>query len=110
LTPGTNWVSAIYESIESADAVIILLSKASTGSENLRIELSASIASQSAHPNKRIIPVVLERDIEKPFYLSQYQYIDMSDDWKSALNQLVAALKGSPPGPQTPADPRRARR
>jgi F0F1-type ATP synthase assembly protein I len=93
ISPGAHWPSELLRAIKSCDAVVVLLSAASLKSEYASFEISAAVASKE----KILIPVVLEKGLELPFFLRDIHYIDLSNprDWQEGLDSLVRALTHS---------------
>lgn len=91
ISPGTHWPSEVLRAIRSNDAVVVLLSAASLASASASFEISAAVASQE----KIIIPVVLEKGLELPFFLRDIHHVDLSNprDWQEGMDSLVRALK-----------------
>jgi hypothetical protein len=93
ISPGDHWPSEVLRAIKSCDAVVVLLSAASLKSEYASFEISAAVASRE----KILIPVILEKGLELPFFLRDIHYIDLSNprDWQEGLDSLVRALTHS---------------
>jgi hypothetical protein len=91
LTPGVHWGYEVLRAIRSSDAIVALLSAASLDSEHASLERSAALAS----PEKALIPVVLEKGLDLPFFIKDIQYLDLSDprSWPAGLDSLVEALR-----------------
>jgi len=91
--PGTHWPSEVLRAIRSSDAVVVLLSSASLASTSTTFEISAAVASQETP----LIPVVLEKGLELPFFLRYIRNVDLSNprDWPRGLDSLVWALRFS---------------
>ena len=75
LYAGQNWWSEILRRLDWCDALIYLLSPDSVESEYCQREFE--IVKSLAKP---IIPILIHKDVEIPDYLSDLQYIDMSDE------------------------------
>jgi hypothetical protein len=93
---GTSLASAIQRGIESSDAVVVLLSNASSQSEWVRREISAAIANDSPHQRKRLLPVLVG-DVDKanvPFSLRGRKWLDASReaDIKEIVNAILSAI------------------
>jgi hypothetical protein len=98
IKPGANWLAEIQRAIESADAILLLLSRHSTESANVTTEVYAAIASQHRRPYQRIIPILLDNEVKLPFFLRRHQFIDFSKSESRAFPVLLAALRGAPAG------------
>jgi hypothetical protein len=93
VSPGDRWISSISLSLETADAVIILLSRAALESPWVLYEISASIASVERSSYKRVIPVALSKDLAPSGVLAQYQWIITSGDPREVANAVIQALQ-----------------
>lgn len=93
IQPGMSWITAISDAIKSADAVIVLLSKQASESPSLRSEISMAIAEQEG-VEKIVIPVLVEKGAEVPFFLRSLQYIDMSvpEAFQKNIQRLITAI------------------
>jgi TIR domain/von Willebrand factor type A domain len=78
IRPGDSWVSEVVRNLEAADVVLVLVSKSSQESESLGSEISIA-AARELNGEAKIIPVLLDRRARLPFFLSRYQYFDLSN-------------------------------
>lgn len=86
---GVKWNNAIQEGLDSADALLLIVSAASMSSRNVEDEWMYF----HSH-NKIIIPVVLEK-VSLPFQLNSIQWVDFSDPASKFLEsyrKLLTAL------------------
>lgn len=93
--PGESITREIGEAISSADAVAVFLSRASNQSPWVSKEISLALAQQAEGTLKRIVPVLLEPNVEIPPFLRDIKYIDLSStrDYARNLNTFIQALK-----------------
>lgn len=83
---GTHWDSAIETALNSSPNLIAVLSVESVKSNNVMDEISFALES-----GKRVIPVFLQ-ECTVPFRLRRLQRIDFTEDYQTALNQLLEVL------------------
>lgn len=95
ILPGDSLVKKIFdEGLDSADAVIIVISAVSVTKPWVREELDASVVSK-INTGLRIIPVVLENaDVPAPLRHLLWVNVPDVDDFASAVEQIVAVLHG----------------
>lgn len=86
---GANWDLEVQKGLDTSDVMLVLLSKASSASQNVADEWSYFI-----DKNKLILPVLIE-PCEVPFRLSRRQRVDLTIDYRLGFQQLIKAL-GSP--------------
>ncbi|MEP7286276.1 MAG: toll/interleukin-1 receptor domain-containing protein [Chloroflexota bacterium] len=86
---GANWDMEVQKGLDSSDVILVLLSPASSASQNVADEWSYFI-----EKNRTIVPVMIE-PCDVPFRLSRRQRVDFSTDYKVGFQQLIKAL-GSP--------------
>lgn len=86
--PGAMWERALEEALTNCSRVLVILSPASVGSENVMAEVAFGLDEK-----KEIIPV-LYRDCKIPLRLRPIQYIDFrkEQDYKRALGELLSTL------------------
>jgi len=91
---GSKWRSEIVKAIEEADAFVIVLSRHSIQSDNVRKELDVAEGFKA-----RVIPLELEPVPIPPdfqYQLAGLQRIEFSRDFETGLAQLLDALRKSP--------------
>lgn len=93
---GDRWISSITLSLETADVVVALISKAALESDWVLYEISASIASVEKSSRKRIIPVALSKDVVPSGVLSQYQWVTTSGGPQEVADAVIRALNEPP--------------
>lgn len=94
VTPGANIAATLGEHIDQADTVLVLLSREAASSEWVRMEAAAAVAAESRDPEKRLIPVILEKGVDVPFLLRNYRFVDLSDprERDTVLSELANTL------------------
>ena len=94
ISAGEKWSDKITETIEQSDIVLVVLSKDSLTSSFQSSELAYAIASQRKKLNKKVIPLLLDKAAELPFFLKDVVYIDFSENekYKERFVLLLQAL------------------
>jgi TIR domain/SIR2-like domain len=96
LRPGDNFERKIREGLETADALIVVISENSFRSQSVQHEFSAIALRQiSKGGEPRIIPVRIDSS-EVPSYLSNRLYLDLSVNFEAGLEKLSLELLGTP--------------
>jgi hypothetical protein len=85
---GSHWDASVEAALNSASRLIVVLSTASVGSNNVMDEVSFALES-----GKSVIPVLIS-DCKSPFRLRRLQRIDFTKDYQTGLNQLLEILVG----------------
>jgi hypothetical protein len=96
VTAGDRWISSINLSLETADVVVALISKAALESHWVLYEISASIVAVEKSSRKRIIPVALSKDLVPAGVLSQYQWVTTSGEPQEVVDAVIQALNEPP--------------
>jgi len=86
---GARWDRAVQLALETCERFLIILSPASIDSENVQDEIAVAL-----DENKTIVPV-LYRDCKTPLRLRRLQRIDFSEDFQSALQELLEDLNAA---------------
>ncbi len=86
ITPGQRWDIAIEHALQASTHMLIIISKASADSANVRDEIDLALDS-----GKSIIPVRVD-DAELPLRIRRMQWTDFRDNYASALERLLTAL------------------
>jgi WD40 repeat protein len=94
IEPASDWRDRISRGIESAKALIFVVTPESVSSEECRRELDMAV-----ELHKLVIPIVLRGDFDNnalPEQLSRANWVDFrnDDDFEDALSKLVQALEG----------------
>lgn len=86
---GGAWAQDIEEAIENCDIFIALLSYASYISPTCRAEQSRAM-----RKNKRIIPILVQQDADRPLEFETFSYIDFSNNthYESSFADLATAI------------------
>lgn len=89
IPPGTNWSNAINEGLNSADAMILIMTPASMASKNVEDEW------QYFHSRKMpLIPVLLEPCDNIHYQLARLQYINfIRQDYEAAYDEMLSQLR-----------------
>jgi len=90
LKVGDSILHRIESAIQEADALIVVLSKASVQSEWCRKELTAGLLTELEAKSVFVLPIVIE-DCSIPLFLSDKLYADFRKDKDKALKDLLAA-------------------
>ena len=96
LRPGDNIQRKIGEGLESADLLIVVVSKNSFKSSWVQQEFSAIALQQISKRERRIIPVKIDAS-DVPSYLANRLYLDLSENFDAGLDYLVAAIQATTP-------------
>ncbi len=94
IMPGDNIIETIYKAISDSDVILVVLSESSSGRQWFSTEIGIVISEIRNRKNKRIIPILKDKEAEIPAYIDQYYYLDLSDE-KTAndrFERLVATL------------------
>lgn len=94
ISMGSNLISSINEAINTSDAVLFIISRNSEKSRWVHQEMSLAVSNRLKGKPVKLIPVVIERNSEIPFFLKDYVYLDMSQsgDFESAMHRLIEGL------------------
>lgn len=86
---GATWAADIEEAIENCDLMLALLSHASYISPTCRAEQARGLRKQ-----RRIIPVLVQPDADRPLELETLNYVDLSDEarYEEAFSNLMTAI------------------
>ena len=91
---GDNIQRKIGEGLESADLLIVVVSKNSFRSSWVQKEFSAIALQQISKRERRIIPVKIDTS-DVPSYLANRIYLDLSKNFEAGLEELVAAIQAT---------------
>ena len=87
LIPGRPWQDQIYQGIQAADVILLVVSKASLSSQNVEVEWKRVI-----QQNKRIILLVFEA-MDLPGELEKYEWVDFRSNYKAGLKELLLQIE-----------------
>lgn len=92
---GESLTASINQAISNSDAVLFFVSKNSEKSQWIQQEMSLAVSDKLKGRNVKLIPVLLDRSVEVPFFLKDYLYLDMSKpaDFNSTMARLISGLK-----------------
>jgi len=94
ISTGDNITSSINEAINSSDAVLFFVSRHSDKSRWVHQEMSLAVSNKIKGNNVKLIPILIEKNAELPFFLKDYLYLDISESasFESAMTKLIAGL------------------
>lgn len=87
LIPGRPWQDQIYEGIQNADVILLVVSKASISSQNVEVEWHRVI-----EEDKRIILLVFEA-VDLPKELEKFEWVDFRGNYKTGLKELLSQIE-----------------
>lgn len=92
---GENIINSITKLINTADGFIAIVSRDSLRSNFINEEIIMALGSSSRNHRKRFIPILIEKNIEIPTYLSYTKYIDLTDmaNYDVCIASIIKALK-----------------
>lgn len=95
ISMGSNLVSFINEAISSSDAVLFVISKNTHKSRWVHQEISLALNNKLKGKEVKLIPIVVEKNLEIPFFLKEYIYLDLSkdQDFESGMSKIVQSLE-----------------
>jgi hypothetical protein len=99
IAAGASWSRDIELAIEAADLVLALLSQGSYVSDICRAEQLRAL-----RKGKRIVPILVQPDADRPLHLENLNYIDLSDvtGYGAAFRDLLTVIAtGHIPRPTT---------
>lgn len=94
ITTGDNITASINEAINSSDAVLFFVSKNSDKSRWVHQEMSLAVSNKLKGKNIKLIPILIEKNVELPFFLKDYLYLDISgsSSFEADMNKLIEGL------------------
>jgi hypothetical protein len=95
ITVGDPWPQAIDKALDECGQFLVILTRASTGSQNVMAELNSAV-----DEGKRILPVLRE-ECRIPFRIRAVHYANFTGDYESGLAELLPAIgvRQTPPRP-----------
>lgn len=98
ISPGEQWADKITEAFEKSDAILVIMSHNTAKSRWQISEIAFAVATQRKDPSKRIIPVLIDRQADVPFFLKDLVYCDLSSEtlYQENLELLLRALTKHP--------------
>lgn len=102
VAPGESFVGRIKSAIESAEIIVVVVSRAALRSQWFRSELALAVAEKERRHEKRIIPILVEASADIPFFIRDLHYLDMSDEksYKHGVDALTQAILSPRPTEQ----------
>jgi hypothetical protein len=100
ILPGEPWAEKIQAAIESSEDILFIVPAKNETSGWLSAEVALSVASKARDSKKRLIPIITSRSSDIPFFLKQYQALDLSNEeqYRVKVNELANLLnKERPP-------------
>jgi len=96
IRPSQHWDRTVEAAVRACSGILVMLSPRSVASANVLDEVSVAI-----NDGKHVIPVLIER-CAIPLRLTRMQFIDATEDRRTALERCVAHISGEPsPAPVT---------
>jgi|GEM_PF-3436594 len=86
IDPGKRWDIAIEKALNEATHVLIVLSKSSVGSQNVRDEIDWAL-----DEGKIIVPILIN-ECNRPLRIRRMQYTDFTKNTEEAFNELLRIL------------------
>jgi len=86
IQPGEDWGDALARAIERATHVLVVVSRASLESPNVKDEIG-----YAREKNKVIVPLLIE-DLPLPLNLNRFQAVRFVEDYEAGLAKLAAGL------------------
>lgn len=94
LSPGDSIYETLAQSVNEADGVIFVVSKAAAKNMNFESEVALSISARLQGKDSPLIPVLADSNALIPAFLADLQYLDMSNSerYDAGLPLLIQAL------------------
>ena len=94
ISAGEILIEKITQAINSADALILVMSKNYFKSKWMSLETSLILTEISSKNSKIFIPILLESNLKIPAYLSSYYYIDFSNEnkFEDNVGEILKAI------------------
>ncbi|MBA3595632.1 MAG: toll/interleukin-1 receptor domain-containing protein [Polaromonas sp.] len=91
LAVGDSIVNRVQEAVDGSSALLVILSKASTGSEWCRKELSAGLLRELEEKRVVVMPVMLE-DCDVPVFARGKMFADFRMNFDDGLRSVVEGI------------------
>ncbi|WP_342415016.1 TIR domain-containing protein [Paenibacillus sp. FSL R10-2782] len=88
---GDNIIEKINKGIKDADAIIMILSNSSLNSKWTFREFSAMVLGDLSREDRKIVPIVIDKS-SVPSYLSNYKYINLTNNFDEGIRELLSGL------------------
>ena len=98
ILPGEQWTHKITEAFENSDAILVIMSRNTVKSQWQTSEIAFAVATQRTDPSKRIIPVLVDKQADVPFFLKDLVYCDLSSEseYENGFGLLLRVLTDQP--------------
>jgi hypothetical protein len=95
ISPGDSIFEKMYHLIQESDVYLIILSKNSSSDNFYPPELSLILSEYKKHPNKKIIPLIIDKDVVFPPFLTQFLGIKLTNysKFEDFTNKLIQAIQ-----------------
>jgi len=94
IAPGDNWLLKSGRALQSADAMIVLLSPDSAKSDWVRSEIEYALSSPQFRG--RVIPLLIKPTEDVPWILHKLHFIRATKDADETISRVVAILQKLP--------------
>jgi len=91
IAPGDNWLLKSGKALQTADAMIVLLSPDSAKSDWVRSEIEYALSSPQFRG--RVIPVLLKPTEDVPWILKNMNFLRATKDADETVDRVVATLQ-----------------
>ncbi|WP_444921754.1 toll/interleukin-1 receptor domain-containing protein [Microbulbifer sp. CnH-101-G] len=91
LNVGDSLIERIQDALTEADALLVVLSKASVQSQWCKKELNSGLFRELGEKRVVVLPVLLE-DCEIPLFLREKMYADLRRDFSSGIHEIMNAV------------------
>lgn len=86
--PGDELWDTIKSNIDSANLFLVFISNNSLVSQAVMQEVGYAVRAQ-----KRIIPIVIEKDVKPPAMINSIRYVDFTRDSNKAISELQSIVQ-----------------
>ena len=94
IAPGDNWLLKSGRALQTADAMIVLLSPDSAKSDWVRSEIEYALSSPQFRG--RVIPLLIKPTEDVPWILHKLQFIRATKDVAETISRVVTILQKLP--------------
>ena len=98
IKPGEVWVQSLLNAIRNAPNFVAIVSKNTLTRPYFSTELATAIAASQTSNSRRILPVLIEKGVRIPPFLSQFKALDATtpEHYQAAVRELAQLIKGEP--------------
>src|SRR5258708_3665179 len=95
LEPGANWHKQLLAAISEAPLFVALVTNKLARSGYFSTELASAMALAESSPDRKIVPVIVDKNADLPPFLDQFTAIDATNpsEYQNALRQLTHLAK-----------------